>query len=425
MRVFYLFYIFILVFGVLGVPEKGQAVTEQSVRDQINATNNQIQALDREIKKYQDQIAKTSEEKNTLAKLIKELTLTRSKLIKEKEQTEKKITATTLIIGTLSSNITTQEKKIETGEESIARMLNNLYQQDRTALVERVLSETSIADASREYNNIIALNEDVRAHIKEVSKEKEALVATKTQKEGEQKNLKNLKKTLIQKQQVVEVTTKEKDTLLKETQNKESNYKKLLVETQKRKEAFEKAISDYEAQLKFILNKKTLPSTGSEPLSWPVSSVLLTSPFGPRWGRFHYGLDFRASVGTKVMAMAQGTVLGTGDTDIACKGASFGKWVFIKYENGLSSTYGHLSVISASVGDRVEAGDVVALSGNTGSSTGPHLHVAVYASDGVKVDTVPSRSCGGKVFTQPISALNAYLDPALYLPKITKSMVKS
>jgi murein DD-endopeptidase MepM/ murein hydrolase activator NlpD len=98
--------------------------------------------------------------------------------------------------------------------------------------------------------------------------------------------------------------------------------------------------------------------------------------------------------------------------------------VFIRYNNGLASTYGHLSIITAKVGQKVKVGDTVGLSGNTGSSTGPHLHVSVYASDGVKVDTVPSKSCNGKIFTQPISALNAYLNPALYLPKITSAMVK-
>lgn len=406
-------------------PNTIHAETEESIRNQIQATNNQIQALDREIKKYQDQISQTSTEKTSLAKIIKELTLTRTKLVKEKEQTEKKIKATGLVIGALSTNITKQEKVIETSEETLARMLNELYRRDATTIVERVLSEDSLYDASREYNDIVAMNEDIHNHIKKVEVEKNALVVTKTIKEGEQKNLNELKKTLTQKQQVVEVTTKEKDTLLKETQNKESAYKKLLADTQKRKEAFEKEIDDYEAKLVFILNKKTIPKEGSSPLTWPVSSVLVTSRYGPRWGRFHYGIDFRAAVGTKIMAMGTGTVLGTGDTDIACKGASFGKWVFIKYDNGLSSTYGHLSVISAKNGDRVEAGDVVGLSGNTGSSTGPHLHVAVYASEGVNVATVPSKSCGGKVFTQPIAALSAYLDPALYLPPITKNMVKN
>jgi murein DD-endopeptidase MepM/ murein hydrolase activator NlpD len=122
--------------------------------------------------------------------------------------------------------------------------------------------------------------------------------------------------------------------------------------------------------------------------------------------------------------MAEGEVLGTGDTDVACKGASFGKWVFIKYNNGLSSTFGHLSAISVKKGQKVKAGTIVGLSGNTGSSTGPHLHVAVYASTGVNVDTVPSKSCGGKIFTQPIAALNAYLNPLDYLPKTTKDMFK-
>jgi murein DD-endopeptidase MepM/ murein hydrolase activator NlpD len=122
--------------------------------------------------------------------------------------------------------------------------------------------------------------------------------------------------------------------------------------------------------------------------------------------------------------MAIGTVIGVGDTDASCKGASFGKWILIKYDNGLASTYGHLSAISVKQGERVKAGTVVALSGNTGYSTGPHLHISIYPSDGVEMKTFPSKSCPSKTLTQPVSAFNARLDPLSYLPKVTDGMIK-
>lgn len=400
------------------------AQTVEELKAQINNTNTQIEKLNKEIAALSGQIAETSQQKNTLANAIKDLTLKRNKLIKEREQTEKKIVATGLVIMTLSGEIETKSSILNKSRESLANLISTLNKEDEYTILERLLSEKNLSNFSREYNNIIELNKEIKKHIENVSIQKEKLTVSKDQKEEEKKVLNTLKKTLTVKEMEISANKKEKDTLLKETQNKESEYKKLLAETQKRKDAFEKAIEDYEAQIKFILNPKSIPKEGSGVLSWPLSSILVTSPYGSRWGRFHYGLDFRAKVGTPVMAMATGTVMGTGDTDIACKGASFGKWVFIKYNNGLSSTYGHLSSISANVGDKVSAGTVVGLSGNTGSSTGPHLHVSVYASDGVKVDTVPSKSCGGKVFTQPISALSAYLDPALYLPKILASMIK-
>ena len=100
---------------------------------------------------------------------------------------------------------------------------------------------------------------------------------------------------------------------------------------------------------------------------------------------------------------------------MTCRGASFGKWVFIRYNNGLASTYGHLSLISAQKGDIVSAGTVVGYSGNSGYSTGPHLHVSVYADRGVTVKSLPSKTCDGRMYTMPIAAINAYLDPMDYL----------
>jgi murein DD-endopeptidase MepM/ murein hydrolase activator NlpD len=128
-------------------------------------------------------------------------------------------------------------------------------------------------------------------------------------------------------------------------------------------------------------------------------------------------VDFRAAVGTPIKAVAEGVIKGVGDTDICCPRASFGKWILIEHNNGLSSTYAHLSLIRVKKGQRVARGAVIGYSGNTGSSTGPHLHLSLYVSNGVEIDSFESKSYPGKILTQPIAATNAYLEPMYYLPK--------
>jgi murein DD-endopeptidase MepM/ murein hydrolase activator NlpD len=219
----------------------------------------------------------------------------------------------------------------------------------------------------------------------------------------------------------VDQNTAEKNKLLMQTKNSESNYQKLLKDRLAKKDAFEKELRDYESQLKFILDPSTLPSGGV--LSWPLDNIYVTQFFGKtEAGKrlyangTHSGVDFRARTPLPAKAMADGVVAGTGDTDKQCPGVSFGRFVLIKYNNGLASTFGHLSLIKVSIGDKVSRGQVVGYTGNTGYSTAPHLHVSVYARDAVELKTLPSKSCPGHVLTQPISAINAYLDPMYYLP---------
>lgn len=403
----------------------------QSIQEQIANTNNQIQALDREIAQYQSQISQTTQKSNTLANIIKELTITRSKLLAEKKQIEKKITNTGFVIMALNNDIKEEEGVVRNSQKSLAQMIKDLHRRDQTVLIEQLLSQENMSEASREYNDIISFNAEIKKLIISTQESVVTLESSKEKKEGEKKNLTTLQKNLTQKELAVVLAKKEKDTILKETKNTEAGYKKLLAEREKKRDEFEKALENYESQLKFILNPKSLPKEGSGVLSWPLDSVFVTQLFGKTVSArrlytsgSHSGVDFRASVGTPVKSMANGTVAGVGDTDIYCRGASFGKWVFIKYDNGLSSTYGHLSAIQAKAGQRVSTGDIVGLSGNTGHSTGPHLHVAVYASEGADVKTVPSLSCAGKTFIMPIAATKAYLDPMLYLPKLLASAVK-
>ena len=397
----------------------------RQINSEMASVNNKIEQIEDEIKKLSSQIAETAEEKRTLSSAIHQLNLTRNQLLKEKELIQNKIKVTEHTISDISSQIGDKEKIIQISKDSLASLIRTLNQTDNISMIEKILTVDNISEVSRHYNNILSINEKIKSKIDSLSDEKYKLKIDKIKQEDEQENLNRLKNNLIQKEQAVNVTKKEKDDLLKETEGKEATYQKMLAEQLKQKDAFEKELQEYESQLEFILNPKTIPKAGSEVLSWPLDYILITSVFGARWGRTHYGVDFRASVGTPIKSVYAGTVEGIGDTDKDCYKASFGKWVFIRHPNGLASTYGHLSVISVKVGQKVKTGDIIGLSGNTGYSTGPHLHLSVYASDGVNVETKPSVTCPGKIFTQPIAATDAHLDPLLYLPKTNPSMFKN
>ncbi|MFI6167887.1 M23 family metallopeptidase [Nocardia sp. NPDC051052] len=112
---------------------------------------------------------------------------------------------------------------------------------------------------------------------------------------------------------------------------------------------------------------------------WPIARETLTigSPFGPREDGFHTGQDFPAPDGTPIYACAGGTVLYLGAA------AGYGEWIVIDHpaaDGGGVSEYGHMwdaGATGLAVGDRVEAGQLIAYVGNNGGSTGPHLHLSV------------------------------------------------
>jgi len=413
----------IIPFGFIFADQTDKQIKQ--INSEMANVNDKIEEIEEEIKRLNSQITETAEEKKTLSSAIYQLNLTRNQLLKEKELIQNKIKVTEYTISDISSKIGEKEEVIKISKNSLAKLIRTLYQNDNISTVEKLLTIDNISEISRHYNNILSINEKIKENIDSLSDEKYKLKIDKIKKEDEQENLNILKNNLIQKEQAVNVTKKEKDNLLKETKNQEALYQKMLAEQIRLKDAFEKELQEYESQLKFILNPKNIPKAGSEVLSWPLENILITSLFGSRWGTVHYGLDFRASVGTPIKSVYAGEVEGIGDTDKDCPKASFGKWVFIRHSNGLASTYGHLSVISVKVGQKVKTGDIIGLSGNTGYSTGPHLHLSVYASDGVSVETKPSVTCKGKIFTQPIAATEAHLDPLLYLPKTNQGMFKN
>jgi peptidoglycan DL-endopeptidase CwlO len=109
---------------------------------------------------------------------------------------------------------------------------------------------------------------------------------------------------------------------------------------------------------------------GSGQLIWPANGSI-SSGFGMRWGRLHAGIDIPLPEGTGLRAAASGTVA------IAGWVGGYGNYTCIQHGGSLSTCYGHQSSISVSVGQQVSQGQVIGYSGNTGHSTGPHLHFEV------------------------------------------------
>lgn len=139
-----------------------------------------------------------------------------------------------------------------------------------------------------------------------------------------------------------------------------------------------------------------IPHSVVMPVAGRVTSVFGEKGAAVRQGRTHGGVDFGVPEGTPVGAMAGGTVVAVGRDDKS------GNFVRIKHADGSTAGYAHLSAAGVKVGDTVSAGQTIAKSGNTGNSTGPHLHVTWRDAAGNAVDPLSVKRVGpGKADPRP------------------------
>jgi len=393
------------------------------LRRQIDERSANIKALETEIAKYQAEANKTSAAALTLANTIKTLQSTGKKLDTDIKLTQTRISAASLTIQKLSNDIDDKETRIQKSREAISEQLRLLNESDFITPIHSFLGNKNISDAWNDVSQVINLQISLRDHITSLSGTRQELQSDKYATEERKNDLKEFSDTLSDQKKVVAANTSEKNSLLSETKNQEAAFQAIVQQKKEAKVALEKEVFEYESKLKYILDPSSIPVAGSSPFSWPLSDVYITQQFGKTSasGRLyasgsHNGTDFKALMGTAIYALADGTISGTGDTDVTCPRASFGRWILVKHDNGLAATFGHLSVVSVKERARVKKGDIIGYSGNTGYSTGPHLHISIYPNDAVNAVNRASASCAGKTYYMPIAAVNAYLDPMQYFP---------
>ena len=285
-------------------------------------------------------------------------------------------------INDLEDSISENEKKIKELEEETAErqelLVNRLvamYEMGRTSYLDILLQSEDMTTFISNYYRIEELADADQGIIDAVVEKQEETEETKAKLEKEQNEVSESKKEVENKNQSLQTAKATKQAKVNSLSSKE---KKL----QAKIDEFEDQIK--EAKRQSAQNQNTYAYTGSfeGDLGWPLSSSTpyynyISSYFGPRpsptagASSNHGAVDIPVSY-APVYSAASGRVVSAGWM------SGYGNYIEIDHGNGYYTAYGHLSSFNVSAGQTVSRGQQIAVSGNTGVSTGPHLHFEVY-----------------------------------------------
>lgn len=400
----------------------------QKLQSQIEEKNNRLSQIEQEIAQFEAALKEVGAEKSTLQSAINALELERRKVQADISYTENKIASTDLEINKLILEISNTEKDIAQNEDAIREIIRNMDVADDESLIEILLRHNNISEFWNAIEELETVKSSITDKVHKLASLKEVLEKKRDQTTQQREQLVDLKEQYDDQNSILTSNKQQKSTLLEQTKNEEANYQTLLQQKEAAREQLLAEVRDIESQIQFILDPSTIPTPGTAVFNWPIQNPIITQYFGYTKfalsgaynGSMHNGMDIGAPVGTKIYAPLSGKVRMTGNTDTVPGCYSWGKWVLIDHANGLSSMFAHLSQISVTPGQQIQTGDIVGYVGNTGYSTGPHLHYTLYVTDGVQVKQFNEfktvTGCGAAL--SPFAAVEAYLDPLDYLPPL-------
>lgn len=414
----------------------------EELRQTIDKKTDEIKKLEEEARQYRQEIASKQQVGKTLKEELARIDRTVKQLQKDISVTQAKIQKAGLEIQELDIEIKEKEASVARLRSGLAGVVRAFAEEEQEPLVVTLVKSRVLSDFLQQFDYLALAKEKMLASVGSLRELRIDLENQKARAEKKKDEAEDLKKILAGRRTIVTGERAQRDKLLKETKNQERAYQNLLREKEDRIEDLEREIRSIEQEIKVTIDPSSLPAKGIGVLGWPLPELTLkscwngggndancvTQFFGytsfARAGGYgkqgHNGMDFRASIGTPVFASENGVVAGVGDTDVGCRGASYGKWVLIKHPNNLSTLYAHLSQTNVSEGQEVKREERIGLSGKTGYATGPHLHFTVFAAQAVEIKTIKSKVCGRNMTlpfagSDPASGIQGYLDPLDYL----------
>ncbi len=357
------------------------AATADEIRAQIDQKNKELTDVNNQIKQTQVGLDKVENEKRTLSGDVKALDKTIGQLNLNIKSSQVSIEKLQLELQLLENKKTETENNISSQKEAISKLIKEIYQNDNENIFHMLLKGNTLADSLLEMQSLQDLQSNLTINVESLNKLHEGLESnikdtsvTESNLEVENKNLKNKKSIAVD-------TKSEKNTLLTTTKNKESIYQKQLDILKAQQGAIDDELDKLESSLRSSFDPNVLPYKRSGILAYPALNPIITQTYGSnsfaerayKTG-FHSGIDFKAPIGTPIIAAGDGIVMAVGNNGRV----QYGRYVLIKHDNNLATLYAHLSSQIVAEGDRVKTGQIIGYSGKTGYVTGPHLHFAVY-----------------------------------------------
>ena len=356
-------------------------------------TQKDLNESNQKIKETKEELNEIKEEKSETMKQVEELNSKISEYQVQIDELDGKISSLNTKISEAESQIEKKEQDYSENQKLLEDRLVATYEAGETSYLDVILASNGITDLISNYylvtevaTNDAELLERIQNEKKEIEEAKESLVSSKeelaTSKASKQSIATQLKSSKAEKDSyVAKLSSEEKET--------QSQLEQLQAENEQINRQLKEAEARYRAQLEALRNKQqggsassnssssdTYNSGGSGVLQRPVNSGSITTRMYYSSGRYHGALDYGVPVGTTVYAAADGVVLQC--TSIS---GSYGNYIVIQHTNGLRTWYAHGNgVFYVSPGQTVSKGQAIMQSGNSGNSTGPHLHFEVRVS---------------------------------------------
>lgn len=357
-------------FAVSGTEVK---VSAASVQEKINAATKQKQEALDNINKSKTQKKEAMAQKD---KLDAEIDLLNDEL----SQIDAIIAEADKNIAAKEAEIADYEKKIQENDDAFRARLRAMDEMNNSTYIDMLLNAESIGDFLSTVETIREISEHDQAII-------DQMIVMKT---GVENSKAEIERSRAEQKEARDLTASKKAQLNKKMSEKNSLISKLDSDIKE----YEKAYNDATAQensLKASLQASLSKSTGGKVYTggtfcWPAPSyTYISSPYGyrihPKLGvsKFHSGVDMAAPGGTNILAAADGVVRSAGYN------GGYGNCLVIDHGGGIATLYGHARKLLVSSGQSVKKGQVIALVGTTGMSTGNHLHFEVL-KNGVTTD---------------------------------------